>query len=282
MTRALVQDANGWRYRGGAVGDRHVFSKKTDYESTDAVNTIVDRELVEATVSARTVSIGGEFVPRAGDPAPFASGMNVGDAVNAPGLDRARSAHRLVSWRVSESTLGTPAFSFELNNIFEDEASRQARWLEQATPGTLAGRADSVGSVSFGSPHPFRKASTQTVLTINAHGYLMVELDEDDPEDEGHSDRVEIDQPLTAYKMLWSLEQAGDTATIVQLRHNGTVVHYWTIPAGVRTPTGFPSVANGMYTNLAMNKGDAIQYVIYQAGDYAAGLVVKLCATTQS
>ena len=281
MTAALVHDKNGWRYRGTS-GQPHVFSAKTEYETTAAVDTVVDRELLEATVSSQSMSFAGRYEPRVGQVRPFGSGLELGDAVSAADIDGVRAARRVVSWRVSESDLAFPFFDFELNASVDNEVASLQDWLGRVTPGALEGRADGVSPVRFGTLQSFRKLPVEAVVTINQTGYLLAELDPDDPEDEGRSDVIEIRVPQTIYRTSWTLSQPGDTDTIVELRINDVAFHWITIPAGQVSPAAMPAEDNGLYTNKAANTDDRLVLAITQAGDYARGLVCKVWATSQA
>lgn len=286
--RALVRWAKGYFYRGGAVGDEHIFTSKTDYTVRAAAEQVVDAELEEATDDADTVALAAEIIPRNGDDAPYEH-LNLGDAAKFADIDRTLQAYRTVAIRVSESPLCVPRFGLEVNSHMEDEVARQRRWLETATPATLAGRAAAVSAADLGAGIPFGELRTWEVGTYQQSGYLVAEIDPDDPEDEGHSDPWPVDEPTLLYRVRWSLSQAGDTATIVHLRANGggpfsaggaNFFHAITIPAGATAPDDDSNA--GMYTNFTAGKGDVISAATYQAGSYARGLVVRVKGTTQT
>ncbi len=287
--RALIRDSTGYRYRG-AVGDDVVFTSKTDYADPGSVDTVVDAELAEATDAENTVAIGMAIAPRNDDDSPF-DDFDLGDAVSAANIDGTHEQHRTVAIPVTESPLGVVRFGLELNARVENEAARKQRWLEQITPGALSGRADSVSALDLGAGVPFGPLRRDGWV-FNQNGPLVAELDYSDPEDEGHSDDWPVDEPILMYRVRWALTQAGDTATVVHLRINGggpfntgapdyvPFFHAITIPAGATAPDDDSN--DGQYTNQIAGKGDTIRAAVYQAGDYARGLVVRVKHTTQT
>lgn len=286
--RALVRSSTGYRYRGGSEGDDHIFTSHTDYTDDDAVNTVVDAELEEATDDANTVAIGVEILPRNGDDAPYEN-INLGDAVELPDIDRNREKFRAVSFKIRESSLAVVQYGIEANSRLEDDLARQEKWLDMATPGSLSGRSDSISSADLGAGVPF---STMTVGELGSYqqsGALVAELDYEDPEDDGHSDDWPVDEPILIYRVRYSLQQAGDTDTIVHLRINGggpfsrsgvPFFHEVIIPAGETVPDD--DTNDGQYTNQTATKGDLVRAATYQAGDYARGLVIRVKYTTQT
>lgn len=286
--RALVRWAKGYFYRGGATGDEHLFTSKTDYTVQSAVEQVVDAELAEATDDAGTVALAAAIIPRNDDDAPYEH-LNLGDAAQFPDIDGTPQAYRTVTLKVRESALCVPEFGVEVNSRLEDEVARQRRWLEAATPAALSGRSAAVSSTDLGAGIPFGELRTWEVGTYQQSGYLVAELDPDDPEDAGHSDPWPVDEPTLIYRVRWSLHQAGDTNTVVHLRCNGggpftagdaSFFHAITIPAGATAPDDDTNA--GMYTNFTASKGDVISAATYQAGDFARGLVVRLKGTTQT
>lgn len=276
--RALVQTPTGYRYRGGAEGDDHIFTDKTDFQVDDAINTVVDAELEEATDDASTVASTVELVPRNGDDAPYED-FDLGDAVSSATMAGVRENHRAVSLRVQESRLAVPRYGVGLNSIVEDDVAKQQRWLRDITPGALSGRSDQVSAANLGAGISFGRLPTSS-FTFQQSGYLVAEIDPDDVEDDGHSDPWPVDEPMLIYRIVWSLQQAGDTDTIVHIRRNGTLFHPLTIPDGVVGPDGDDAASE--YTNQVAYKGDVITAATYQAGDYARGLVVRVKYTSQT
>lgn len=286
--RALTRWAKGYFYRGGSLGDDHIFTSKTDYTVRSAVEQVVDAELEEATDSAATVALAAEIAPRNGDDTPY-DDFNLGDAVKFPSIDRQRQPYRTVTLAVRESPLCVPSFGTEVNSRLEDEMARQRRWLEAATPAALAGRSAALSATDLGAGIPFGELRTWEVGTYQQSGYLVAELSPGDPEDDGHSDPWPVDEPTLIYRVRWSLSQAGDTATIVHIRCNGggpfsaggaSFFHAITIPAGATAPDDDSN--DGMYTNFTVAKGDVISCATYQAGSYARGLVVRVKGTSQT
>lgn len=286
--RALVRWAKGYFYRGGTLGDDHVFTSKTDFTVLADVQRVVDAELEEATDDAANVALAAEIIPRNGDDVPY-DDLGLGDAAQFPDIDRNLQRYRTVTIAVRESQLCVPGFGLEVNSRLEDEVARQRRWLEAATPAALAGRSAAVSATDLGAGIPFGELRTWEVGTYQQSGYLVAEIDPDDPEDEGHSDDWPVDEPTLIYRVRWSLKQAGDTSTVVHLRCNGggpfsagdaSFFHAITIPSGATAPDDDTNA--GMYTNFTAAKGDVISAATYQAGSYSRGLVVRLKGTTQT
>lgn len=286
--RALVKTSEGYRYRGGALGDDHIFTAKTDFAVQSAVDTVVDAELEEATDEAGTVAIAMEVTPRNGDDTPD-DDLDLGDAASAPDINRVHQPFRCVSIKTRESGLGVVRYGLELNSQLEDDVAHQQRWLDQVTPGTLSGRSDQISAKRLGVGVPFGQLRTGELGSYQQSGALVAELDYDDPEDEGHSDDWPVDEPILMYRVRYSLQQAGDTDTIVHLRLNGggpfsrsgvPFFHEIIIPAGETVPDD--DTNDGMYTNQAANKGDRVRAATYQAGSYARGLVVRVKYTSQT
>lgn len=286
--RALVRWAKGYFYRGGSVGDEHVFSSKTDYTVLSTVHQVIDAELAEATDDSSTVALAARIRPRNGDDEVYEH-LNLGDAAQLPDIDGDLQPYRTVTIKVRESQLCVPDFGLEVNSRLEDEVARQRRWLEAATPAALAGRAAAVSSTDLGAGIPFGELRTWEVGTYQQSGYLVAEIDPDDPEDDGHSDAWPVDEPTLIYRIRWALKQAGDTATVVHMRCNGggpfsaggsSFFHAITIPAGATAPDDDTNA--GMFTNFTAAKGDVISAATYQAGSYARGLVVRVKGTTQT
>lgn len=287
--RALIKGHDGYRYRG-TDGDDLIFTSKTDYRVQEAADVVVDAELAEATDAANTVAMGLAVVPRNNDDAPF-DDVNLGDAVRVADIDGDHAPQRIVAIPTSETRLGVVQFGLEVNSRIENEQAQKRRWLEQITPGALSGRADQISATSLGVAIPFGKLRSSSI-TYQQTGALVAELDYDDPEDEGHSDDWPVDEPILFHRVRWSLQQAGDTDTVVHLRINGggpfntgapdyvPFFHAITIPAGATAPDD--DTNDGMYTNQVAFKGDKVRIATYQAGDYARGLVVRLFYTSQT
>lgn len=287
--RALIKGHDGYRYRG-TDGDDLIFTSKTDYRVQEAADVVVDAELAEATDAANTVAMGLAVVPRNNDDAPF-DDVNLGDAARVADIDGDYAPQRIVAIPTSETRLGVVQFGLEVNSRIENEQAQKRRWLEQITPGALSGRADQISATSLGVAIPFGKLRSSSI-TYQQTGALVAELDYDDPEDEGHSDDWPVDEPILFHRVRWSLQQAGDTDTVVLLRINGggpfntgapdyvPFFHAITIPAGATAPDD--DTNDGMYTNQVAFKGDKVRIATYQAGDYARGLVVRLFYTSQT
>lgn len=286
--RALVRSSTGYRYHGGSVGDDHIYTSHPEYTDDDAVNTVVDAELEEATDDASTVAIVADVLPRNGDDAPYED-FGIGDAVEFPDIDRTRDSFRTMSIKVQESSLAVVRYGLEVNSRLDDDIARQERWLEMATPGSLSGRSDQISAADLGAGVPFTTMNVGELGSYQQSGALVAELDYDDPEDDGHSDDWPVDEPILIYRVRYSLQQAGDTDTIVHLRLNGggpfdrsgvPFFHEIIIPAGETVPDD--DTNDGMYTNQVANKGDKVRCATYQAGDFARGLVVRVKYTTQT
>ena len=287
--RALIKGHDGYRYRG-TVGDDLIFTSKPDYRVTEAADIVVDAELAEATDAANTVAMALAIVPRNGDDTPF-DDVNLGDTARAADLDATHGRNRIVSLPTREDRLGNVQYGLELNSRIENEQAEKRRWLEQITPGALSGRADQISATSLGVAIPFGKLRSSSI-TYQQTGELVAELDYEDPEDQGHSDDWPVDEPILFHRVRWSLQQAGDTDTVVHLRLNGgggfdtgspdfvPFFHAITIPAGATAPDDDTNL--GMYTNQVAFKGDLVRIATYQAGDYARGLVVRLFYTSQT
>jgi hypothetical protein len=286
--RALVATPEGFHYTGGAEGDDHIFTKKTEYATREAVDTVVAAELAEATDDASTVALGLEVVSTNPDDAIYED-FDLGDAAQAPDINRTLERYRTVSFLIRENRNGVVSTGMELNSRLEDESARQRTWLEKATPGTLSGRADAIGAADLGAGVSFGTLPTSEIGSYQQSGYLLAELDPDDPEDGGHSDDWPVDEPILIYRVRFSLFQAGDTDTIVHLRKNGggpfsngasNFFHEIVIPAGTTVPDD--DSTEGAYVNQTAFKGDLIRCATFQAGDYARGLVVRVKTTSQT
>lgn len=190
--RALVRWAKGYFYRGGSLGDDHIFTSKTDFTVQAAVEQVVDAELAEATDDASTVALAAEVLPRNGDDSLYEH-LNLGDSARLPDIDGALQPYRTVTLKVRESPLCVPGFGLEVNSRLEDEVARQRRWIEAATPSALAGRSASVSATDLGAGIPFGELRTWEVGTYQQSGYLVAEIDPSDPEDDGHSDDWPVD-----------------------------------------------------------------------------------------
>lgn len=291
MTRALVKSANGWRYHGGAVGDEHIFTAKTDYTVESDVDTVVDVELAEATDDANTVALAAEVVPRNGDDAPY-DDFGLGDATSWGDIDAVRTNFRTVQFRVADGNLSNVRVGVGVNSRTEDDIARQQHLLDLYTPGALSGRSDSVTATNLGVGINFGELSTSE-WTYQQSGELVAELVPADPSDEGHSDDWPVDEPATVYRVRWALTQAGDTDTIVHIRLNGggpfsrttgsVTSHFFhevVIPAGALAPDD--DTNDGMYTNQAINKGDVVSVATHAAGSFARGLVIRVMRTSQT
>lgn len=288
MTRALVRDGNGYRYRGGSVGDEHVFLSHTDFTVTEAANTIVDAELAEATDSENAVAVAMEVLPRNGDDALYED-LNLGDAASVPDIDAVRQTYRAQAFKVRESGLGVVRYGLEVNSRLDNDIARQQRALDQMTPGSLSGRGDSISGADLGAGFSFGTLQSSELGSYQQSGELVAELDHTDPEDAGASDDWPVDEPILMYRVRWSLKRAGDTDTIVHLRLNGggpfdrggvPFFHEIVIPAGATAPDD--DTNDGMYTNQVAFKGDKVRCATYQAGSFARGLVVRVKYTTQT
>ena len=275
--KALVQDQNGWRYRGS--GGPVLFSSKTDYGTTEAVDTIVDRELERASADAEGTAVAYRLSGLGA--APFTD-FDLGDGINGAAIDRSRELQRVMSIRRSESAGLVMSTDVECGGRFEDVAARHENWLSSVTPGALMGRADSISATRLGTPVQFGELSTSPLVTVNQTGDLLAELDPDDPEDEGRSDVIEVEDPILIYRTTWSLTQAGDTDTVLECRFDDVAFHWITIPAGEVSPSDVPSSSNGLYTNKVGFPGNRFVLAVTQAGDYARGLVCKVWATSQA
>lgn len=285
--RALIKTNEGYRYRG-TFGEDHVFTSKTDYDVQSAIDTVVDAELAEATDDANTVAMAAGIIPRHDDDTPFED-FDLGDAVSVADIDGVRASQRVVALPVRESPFGVVQYGLEVGSRIENDSALQRRWLDAATPGSLSGRSDQISAANLGVGVPFGTLRTSEVGVFNQTEYVTAELDYDDPEDPGHSDDWPVDEPILIYRVRWSLQQAGDTATVVHVRINnggpfsaGGVhfFHGFTIPAGETAPDD--DTNDGMYTNMVAFKGDTIRCAVYQAGNYARGLVVRVKYTSQT
>lgn len=73
------------------------------------------------------------------DARPFVD-FHTGDWVLAPGDDGKLTSRRVMSISVTEDAkTGKPKFAVEIDTIFEDRATRYARWLKTTSDGTLGG-----------------------------------------------------------------------------------------------------------------------------------------------
>lgn len=290
--RALVKTNEGYRYRGGSLGDDHVFTTKTDFTVASSVDAVVDAELVEATDDASAVAIALGVHPRNGDDEPDTD-LDLGDAASVADIDGTHQPYRCVSIKTQESALGVVQFGLEVNSQIESKAAVTQRWLDQVTPGSLSGRSDQISGANLGVGVPFGQLRKGEAGLFQQSGPVFAELNPADPDDTGHSDDWPVDDPILFYRVRWALQQAGDTDTIVHLRINGggpfsrsdgsytsNFFHEIVIPAF--SVQNDDDTNDGAYTNYPAFKGDKVRAAVYQAGDFARGLVVRLKWTTQT
>lgn len=279
--QALVRWAEGWKYRGTA-GSGTVTLSHPDYAVEAAVDTLVDAELAEAVADEGTVSVQANVVPRNGDDRPLVD-FGPGDGVFFPNIDGTKTLYRCMAITVAEDANGNVNFTIEANSLAEENALRSERYVKLASPGSLSGRIENVSASDLGAGVSWGTLSTSELGTFNRSGYLLAELDPDDIEDEGHSDWWPVDENILLYTHPWSLQQAGDTDTIVIVRYRepgGTIHEFgYTIDAGVSQPD---DVFATFYTNLAAMKGGAVQVAIDTAGDYAYGFTWRTKYTSQA
>lgn len=284
MTRALVQWAEGWKYRG-APGDHTVALSHSDYTIEADVDRLVDAELAESTDDETTVAIAAGIEPRNGDDAPYTN-FNLGDAVSLPDINGVRQTWRTVSIKVRETPLNVVQVGIEANSRIEDDVARLRRFANLATPGTLSGRGDNISASDLGAGVEWGVLPKSELGTYQWSGPLVAEVDAGDPSDPGHSPWWPLDENVLIYRHPWSLTIEGDTATVVVLRYrepNQTTIHEYgyTIPAGVFQPDDSPGAAS-FYSNLSAMKGGAIQVAVTTAGDSAEDIVWRTKYTSQT